>query len=316
MEAATTIFARSSSSGLLAALILLPLAGAAANEWEEMRQRGKYLVRAGGCMACHTDTENEGARLAGGGAVESPFGTFYGSNLTPDHDTGLGGWTVTDFKRAMRRGISPKGKFYYPAFPYPAFGGLTDGDLADMWEYLRQLRPVKRPNRPHDLDFPFGLPPAALGWRLMFFTPKPWAPDPERSAQWNRGAYLGRHLLHCGECHTPRNALGARAAGRDYSGHAGPADDGPTPNITPHETGIADWSAGDLAWLLETGLAPSGDSVQGSMAKLVELGSSRLLDEDLAAVAEYVLSLPPIDNRVRAAPAGAGGDDDYDYEFD
>lgn len=278
-------------------------------------------MRAGGCVACHTDFESGGAPLAGGGAVESPFGTFYAPNITPHPADGIGSWGEADFVRAMRWGIGPTGASYYPAFPYPAYSGLARADLADMWAYLSGLEPVARPNRAHELDPPFGFRPVVFGWQFLFFSPRRGEPDPARSARWNRGAYLTRHLLHCGECHTGRNPLGGFVAGQDYAGHRGFASDeagdrGTVPNITPHETGIADWSAGDIVWLLKTGFTPSGDDIQGDMAKLVRHGSSHLSDDDLAAVADFVLSLPPIDNPVRPRPMPAADDDEsYDYDF-
>ncbi len=216
----------------------------------------------------------------------------------------------------MRWGIGPTGAPYYPAFPYTAYSGLTRADLADMWLYLRTLKSVDRPNRAHDLDPPFDFRPVNLGWQFLFFAPKRWTADPERDDRWNRGAYLSRHLLHCGECHTGRNALGGLVAGKDFAGHVGLPDEGSVPNITPHETGIADWSAGDIVWLLKTGFTPSGDDVQGTMAKLVTHGSSHLSDDDLAAVAAYVLSLPPIENRVRESSGeDTASNDEYDYDF-
>ena len=219
----------------------------------------------------------------------------------------------------MRWGIGPRGAPYYPAFPYAAYSGLTRGDLADMWAWLRSVKSVDRPNRPHELDFPLGFRPLVLGWQFLFFAPQRWRADPARGERWNRGAYLSRHLLHCAECHTGRNALGALAIGMDYAGHKNIAEEGTVPNITPHETGIADWTESDIVWLLKTGFTPAGDDMQGSMAALVRHGSSHLRDEDLGAVAEYVLSLPPIDNRVReppaAAPENGSEDEDYDYDF-
>lgn len=220
--------------------------------------------------------------------------------------------------RAMRWGIAPNGAPYYPAFPYVAYSGLTRRDLADMWSYLSALEGVERPNRPHELAFPFGFRPLVMGWQFLFFAPRHWRAEAGRSERWNRGAYLSRHLLHCAECHTGRNPLGALASGMDYAGHKGIADEGTVPNITPHETGIAGWSESDIVWLLKTGFTPEGDDVQGSMAALVRHGSSHLGDDDLGAVAEYVLSLPPIDNRVRGEPAetaAQGADEDYDYDF-
>ncbi len=243
---------------------------------------------------------------------------FYAPNITPHETHGLGGWSEADFVRAMRWGLTPAGAPYYPAFPYPAYSALTSADLADMWAYLRALEPVDKANRRHELQAPFNLRAVNMGWRFLFFAPRPWTPDPERSARWNRGAYLSRHLLHCAECHTARNPLGGFVHGLDYAGHRQNPDGSSVPNITPHETGIADWSAGDIVWLLQTGFTPSGDDVQDTMAALVRHGSSHLAADDLAAVADYILSLPPIENAVRPRPepsAGTSEDEDYDFDF-
>ncbi len=279
------------------------------------------MARAGGCIACHTDFDGDGAPLAGGGKVETPFGVFYAPNLTPDNDHGLGRWSANDFAVAMTRGRAPNGGLYYPAFPYPAYSGMTRDDIADLWAYLQSLPADGRPNQAHDLAFPFNLRVANLGWQFLFFKPVAWRADPDQPETWNRGQYLTEHLLHCGECHTPRNQLGVKRKAMAYAGHKEGPDDSTVPNITPHDdTGIADWSEGDIVWLLQTGFMPSGDDIQGEMKLLVDHGSSHLTADDLKAVAAYILSLPPIDNRVRepAAPAAedeGGADDDYDYDF-
>ena len=278
--------------------------------------RGGYLVRAGGCIACHTDVKGGGAPLAGGGAIETPFGTFYAPNLTPDRQFGIGRWQKTDFVAAMTRGRAPNGGLYYPVFPYPAYSGMTPRDLSDMWAYLRVVPPVDRPNTARTLAFPFSLRAVNLGWQALFFKPRPWRPEPKQTARWNRGAYLARHFLHCGECHTPRNRLGAKRIARAYAGHRQGPDGSTVPNITSHPTGIAGWSAGDVVWLLQTGFLPQGDDIQGEMALLVEHGSKHLTDEDLAAVADFILALPPINNLLKTeADAPTTDEEDYDYDF-
>jgi len=293
---------------------------AAADEADAIA-RGAYLARAGGCIACHTDVKGGGAPLAGGGKVETPFGVFYAPNLTPDPENGLGRWSRADFVAAMTRGRAPNGGLYYPAFPYPAYSGMTASDVSDLWTYLQSLAPVDRVDQTHELAFPFNLRAANLGWQFLFYSPQPWRPDPDRTAEWNRGAYLTEHLLHCGECHTPRNPLGAKRGGMAFAGHKQGTENTTVPNITSDQTtGIGDWSTGDIVWLLQTGFMPDGDDIQGEMKLLVEHGSSHLSAEDLNAVGTYILSLPPIENRVRepSAPAetdNGGSDDDYDYDF-
>lgn len=302
----------------LAALALLALAGAAQAD-EDAVARGAYLARAGGCFACHTDHAGGGPPLAGGGAVETPFGTLYAPNLTPS-ERGLGRWRLRQFSDAMRRGRAPNGTRYYAAFPYAAYAGMSDADLSDLWAYLSSLAPVDRPNRPHDLAFPFNQRIATLVWQALFFRPRRFAPDPDRPPAWNRGAYLAEALLHCRECHTPRTLLGAPVDDLAYAGNRDWPRGKTVPNITPDRaTGIGGWSARDLVWLLKTGFKPDGNDVQGSMAELVEHATSHLSDEDLEAVATYVLSLAPIEYRVREKRrmSGENGrDDDYDYNFD
>jgi mono/diheme cytochrome c family protein len=305
---------------LAASLVLAAVPADAAPDDPDAVARGAYLARAGGCIACHTDIKGGGAPLAGGGQVETPFGTFHVPNLTPDPTHGLGRWSSADFAAAMTRGRAPNGGLYYPAFPYPAYSGMTAADLSDLWAYLRSLAPVDRADKPHDLAFPFNLRATNLGWQFLFYRPEPWRPDPGRSADWNRGAYLTEHLLHCGECHTPRNRLGAKRAALAYAGHKQGPDNSTVPNITPDAaTGIGGWNTSDVVWLLQTGFMPDGDDIQGEMKLLVEHGSSHLSPDDLKAVATYILSLPAIENRVRDDPppaAEAGGsDDEYDYDF-
>ncbi len=265
----------------------------------EQSERGAYLVRAAGCIACHTDDKGGGAALAGGRALKTPFGTFYSPNLTPDRQTGIGGWRDADFVRALRLGLAPDGSHYFPVFPYTSYTRMTEADALAIKAYLDRLAPVRRPNRAHDLVRPFAWRILQWGWKWLFFEPGELKPDPARSESWNRGAYLVEALGHCGECHTPRNLAG----GLDRDMWLAGTPDGPdgelVANITPHpETGIGKWSRRDITGLLRTGLKPNFDDVQGSMEEAIEDGLKYLTDADLDAIAEYLLALPPIDNRV------------------
>ena len=177
---------------------------------------------AGGCVACHTEDRKDAAIFAGGRALKTPFGTFYGPNLTPHPEAGIGRWTETDFVRAMRHGIRPDGAHYYPAFPYPSFTKIRDDDLADLWAYLRTLAPSARPNQAHDLRWPFRWRTLIAAWNWLFLTPGPMASDSRRPPAVDRGAYLVEALGHCGECHTPRNLLGAPKKDRALAGGKGP----------------------------------------------------------------------------------------------
>lgn len=277
-------------------VVLLPLGSAAkaADADAEAIARGRYVFHAGACDSCHTDHPNHGAFLAGGRAMPTPFGTFYVPNITPDEDTGIGGWTEEDFRRAMIEGESPDGSHYYPIFPYRWYTGMTDRDLADLWAYLRSVPPVHNPVRQHDLPFPLNIRFFLLGWKLINFEQGETVWDPEKSPAWNRGAYLVNHLGHCGACHTPK-LLGAVFKSYDFlAGSETIPGPYPAPNITPHEvTGLGDWSNPDIVRALGRSIRPDGEPIRGPMAEYVASGSSWLSDEDLEAAAVYLKSLPP-----------------------
>ncbi len=271
---------------------LLAAAGAAAAD--AVVDQGRYLFHAGLCAGCHT--AKEGPPLAGGRPIESPYGTFYASNITPDPDYGIGSWTNEDFVRAMSEGVSPEGHHYYPAFPYTSFTKLTREDMLAIKAYLDTVEPVAQPNRPHDLvwyagwRWPLGI------WKALFFEPGPFAPEPARGDSWNRGAYLTEAAAHCVECHSPRNLLGAIHTDARYAGADGGVEGGGTPNITPAKPqGIGTWTQDMLAFYLEIGMAPNGDFAGGAMAHVIEVGTSKLTAMDRSAIAEYILSLPAIE---------------------
>ncbi len=268
-------------------------------------KRGEYIFNAGGCASCHTDEKGKGAPLAGGVALKTPFGTFYGPNITPDPVHGIGKWSEADFVRAMRDGIRADGAQLFPVFPFTSFTRISDADLRDLWAYLRTVPPAATPSKPHDVGFPFNLRFAQMFWKKLFFTPGAFQPDPAKSPEVNRGAYLALALGHCAECHTPRNLLGGLKTSMAYAGTA----DGPTgelvPNITPDpETGIGKWSDGDLADLLTDGMTPDGDFVGAGMAEVVRNTTGKLTKDDVRALIAYLKSLPPIRNRVSKASSG------------
>lgn len=261
-------------------------------------ERGKYVLHMGGCIACHTDEKNGGAFLAGGRALKTEFGTFYSSNITPDLAAGIGGWTTGAFVRALKQGLSPTGQHYYPAFPYPSYAKMTEQDLADLKAHLDTVEPVSTSVPDHDLSFPFNLRQTLAGWKLLFFDEEGFELDPEQTERWNRGAYLVQGPAHCGECHTPRNILGGPDRSRFLSGNPVGAEGKAVPNITPHADGIGDWSAVDLSFALESGLTPDYDSFGSGMGEVVKDGTSQLTKEDREAIAEYLLSLPPVAGKV------------------
>ena len=239
-----------------AAVILIPLQLAAltpASSYADdaLVTRGGYLVRAAGCMSCHTDKKAKGKLFAGGRGLKTPFGTYYSPNITPDAETGIGKWTDDDFLRALRRGINPRGEHYFPVFPYTTYTKLRDDDALAIKAYLFSLKPVTRKNRAHDVWPPFGWRWTIGPWKGLYFQEGDFKSEPNQDAAWNRGAYLVEALAHCGECHTPRNIVGAMDRTMWMAG----AEDGPegevAANITPDvETGIGDWSVDQIAFFL------------------------------------------------------------------
>ena len=261
--------------------------------------RGGYLFAAAGCAGCHTDIKHKGALLAGGRPIKTTFGTFYGPNITPHPEAGIGRWSDADFIRALRHGVSPRGEHYFPAFPFTSFTGMTDRDMRDLKAYIFTLPAVDKPSRRHELPLLFRWRGLLGPWKWMFFTPGPHRSDPARSTRWNRGAYLVRAMVHCGECHTPRNRLGAMDRARWLAGNPDGPDDEAVPNITPdREIGIGKWSAEEIALFLETGEDPTADFAGSFMAEVIDDSTSKLSAADRGAIVTYLRSLAPI----RAGP--------------
>ena len=258
-------------------------------------ERGRYLVHAGGCISCHTADRPDATPLAGGRRLETPFGIFYSPNLRPDRETGTGGWTDRDFDAALRQGRAPDGSLYYPVFPYPAYAGMSDRDVSAIAAYLRSLPPVRNPVPPHELPWYLRWRQVMLGWNLLWFHPQPFQADQARDAEWNRGAYLVRHLGHCGECHTPRNFLGARDDSRELAGNPDGPDDEEIPGIRQdREGGIGQWTIDDILLFLEMGMLPDGDFAGSSMSEVIDDNTSQLTAADRRAIAVYLQSLAPL----------------------
>jgi len=263
--------------------------------------RGAYLVRAGNCMACHT--ERGGVPFAGGRAIETPFGTVYASNLTPHPTAGIGMWSADHFWRALHHGRSRDGRLLYPAFPYPNYTVVARADSDAMYDYLRSLAPVDRANTPHRLRWPYSTQAALAVWRALYFRPGEHVEDRTQSAEWNRGAYLVRGLGHCNACHTSRNALGASSDMMDLSGGLIPMQNWYAPALTSAaEAGVADWAQQDIERLLRTGVAPRG-TVLGPMAEVVLQSTQHLAPQDLSAMALFLKTLPQTSADTRAQPA-------------
>jgi mono/diheme cytochrome c family protein len=253
-------------------------------------KRGEYLAKAGGCLGCHTETKDKAVPYAGGRELKTPFGTFYGPNITPDPKAGIGKWNEEDFIRAMRHGRRPDGANYFPAFPYPSFTKIRENDLRDLWAYLQSLPQSSQPSRPHDLGFFYRWRFLVTLWKWLYFTPGAFTSIPGASDVVNRGAYLVQALGHCGECHTPRNFLGGPKSGRYLAG--GKVEGKDVPNLTP--TGLKKWSDRDLQQFLVAGMTPDGDFPSEAMAEVITNTTSKVTPEDLAAMVAYLRSLPPL----------------------
>lgn len=291
---------------LLLVIVLLGLAGAAAF-WFVTRPQtisagelpahqpnldnGKTMFFAGGCPSCHaTPEQDDRTRLGGGLALKSPYGTFYPPNISPHPKDGIGGWTEANFVTAMIKGTSPDGRHYFPSFPYASYQRVTLPDLRDMFAFIKTLSPVEGRVRDHDIQFPFNVRLLLGGWKFLYLDGGRFTPDPNRPAEWNRGAYLVNGPGHCAECHSPRNALGGIIEERRFAGGPNLDGEGTIPNITQHSLG--EYSEKDIAEILATGMNPEGDSVGGSMAAVVK-NTSQLPPSDRAAMAAYIKSLPP-----------------------
>lgn len=266
----------------------------------EKLARGKYLTLVGNCMTCHT--ARGGVPYAGGRGIDTPFGTIYAPNLTPDRDTGLGRWSAAHFWRALHNGRSRDGRLLYPAFPYPNYTRVTREDSDAMFAYLHTLPPVGQANRPNALRFPYDSQVALAVWRALFFSPGSSQPEPTRSVEWNRGAYLVQGLGHCNACHASRNAFGATAGNLDLSGGLIPVQNWYAPSLhAADEASVADWEVGDIMSLLKVGVSSKG-SVLGPMADVVKGSTQYLTEPDLRSMAAYLKALPGSQPSEQAAP--------------
>lgn len=266
---------------------------------------GLTTFNAGGCSSCHAvPNQPDRLKLGGGLPVPSPFGTFNVPNISPDPNDGIGRWSEADFVTAVLKGTSPAGLHYFPAFPYTSYQHAKVADIRDLFAYLKTLPPVSGKARDHDVPFPFNIRRNVGVWKFLFMDGKPFTSDANHSAPWNRGAYLVNSLGHCAECHSPRNFVGGIIAAQRFAGGPNPEGEGWVPNIT--QKGLDEWSVKDIAYLLETGQMPDGDSVGGSMARVIK-NTSQLSPEDRAAMAEYLKSLPAVEGPPRPKKAAKSG---------
>lgn len=265
-------------------------------------ENGRTMFNIGGCASCHAVPSKDPdkvdrTRLGGGLALPSPFGTFYVPNISPDPKDGIGSWSEADFVSALWDGTAPGGRHLFPAFPYTSYRHMELADVRDLFAFLRTLPPVSGAVRGPDLAFPFNIRRLVGGWNMLFLEGGAFVPDPTKSAQWNRGSYLVNGPGHCAECHSPRNVLGAIIESERFAGGPSPDGNGWVPNITPAGLGhspLGDirWTEQDITSFLGDGMNPAGDFAGGGMADVIR-NTSLLSHDDRAAMAAYIVSLPP-----------------------
>lgn len=253
--------------------------------------RGQYLARIGDCVACHS--ARGGAPLAGGRAFSTPWGTLYSSNLTPDPVNGIGAWSAAQFRHALRHGVGRSG-LLYPVFPFESFQHLTDADADAIFAWLRSQPAVAGAPPAPALDGLAGWRSALIGWRMLFHRPWQLVSDPSRGERWNRGRYLVEGVAHCASCHGARGAYGALDRGRRFVGGRILGQGWVAPPLD--REALANWSLDDLAGYLHSGVAPQA-SAFGPMAEVIGSGLRHLSQDDALAIAEYILSLPPLPQR-------------------
>ena len=259
--------------------------------------RGAWLYRVAACVGCHSPPFADAQHLGGGRDLPTQFGTFYAPNISPDPTVGIGGWSEQDFTRALRDGVSPTGRRYWPTFPYMTYTNMNDADLHALWAYVSTQPAVHTEEKPHEIR-PRYRTPGLLGlWRTLEFRRGPMEPDPSQSEGWNRGRYLALGVAYCDQCHTPRNNLGLLERGRFMAGGTNPGKSAVHPNLTPDPTfGLSGWTPDGLTQFLSTGEKPDGTLADPDyiMAEKIHDSYAWLSEADRAAIAEYVFALPPV----------------------
>ena len=296
----------------LAALVILALCGAAGSWYLTAPQisvhsipneqgdpvNGRRMFLAGGCASCHAARGAKGEdrlKLGGGLELHTPFGMFRVPNISPDPRTGLGGWTIRDFVIAMRDGVSPDNRHYYPAFPFTSYARMKIKDLVDLKAYLDTLPPVSNLVTGHELAFPYSVRRGLGLWKRMFLNRAPAVDLATSNEEVQRGQYLVEGPGHCGECHTTRDEIGGMRLDQWLAGGPNPDGKGVIPNITSGPGGLADWKVSDIVYYFETGFTPDFDSVGGSMVAVQE-NLAALPAEDRQAIAAYLKAVPPLPN--------------------
>jgi mono/diheme cytochrome c family protein len=294
------LISRLASSVIIAGIVCVLIAAyamtQAAPASQKIVQRGAYLARAGDCIACHT--ASKGKSYAGGLPLATPLGVIYSTNITPDLETGIGHYSMDDFVKLMREGVAKDAHRLYPAMPYTSYTKLTQEDLLALYAYFMQgVEPVRNPNHPTQLSWPLSMRSLMAAWNALYFKRGEYAADPNKSALWNRGAYLVQGLGHCGGCHTPRGVLGQEEAGSEQDGRqylAGATLENwyALPLTGDRETGLNAWSKDEIAEYLRTGRTARVAAL-GLMAGVVGKSTQYLTNQDLMAIAEYLKTLPP-----------------------
>ena len=274
----------------------------AAPRFDQARiERGANLAHLGMCASCHTADLSR--PFAGGKPMETPFGTVHSTNITPDANTGIGAWSPEAFTRAMRQGVSRDGHLLYPAFPYNHYVRMTQADIDDLYAYFMTRPPIDAPARANDMTFPFGFRPLVGFWNVLYLDDAPWRPDPQRSAEWNRGAYLADAVAHCAACHTPRTKLGGPDLKRQLDG--GEAEDWYAPALNRNSPSPLPWTRAQLHTYLRTGMAEDHAVAGGPMQDVV-MHLAQANESDVAALAAWThshLAQAP----ARATPAQTPG---------
>jgi mono/diheme cytochrome c family protein len=274
-------------SDLSAAILVIAATGAvSAQDLQSFDriERGRYLAVLGDCAGCHTAPG--GQPFAGGLALQTPFGKLVAPNITPDRETGIGNWTEDEFVAAMHDGRGRGGERLYPAMPYPAYTKMTNDDVLAIRAYLATVAPVRNDVISNQLPFPLNIRFSMAFWNWLNFTPGRYQPDPQKSAEWNRGAYIVEGAGHCGTCHTPKTLLGADKTDSPLIGAT--LQGWFAPNITTDaHKGIGGWTKADMVEYLQTG-ANSWTLASGPMAEAVAHSTSKMAGEDIAAVASYL----------------------------
>lgn len=290
----TLIFILVCLAALAAAGLLVtrakPVDATALTGTEGDASRGESVFIAAGCASCHAAPDAEGDAklvLAGGQRFESDFGTFIAPNISPHSQEGIGDWTLAEFASAVQRGVSPEGQHYYPAFPYTSYVNMTDQDVVDLWAYWQTLPADTTPSAAHEVGFPFNIRRAVGAWKQLYLTDD-WVMTSADTPELDRGRYLVEALAHCGECHTPRSALGGLDRSQWLAGAPNPTGRGTIPSLTPDDL---TWGAGEIAYYLESGFTPEYDSAGGHMVAVIE-NFAKLPASDREAVAAYLKALP------------------------